>query len=256
MGSRRVTEGDNSYCSAVCCTYTQKQVILTKDHDADAECTIFHNDIRSYSKGFERFYQRAEALPGIRFIRSYVSIGREIPETSNVTLRYATGKEGVKEEEFDMVVLSVGLTPPSEFNHLAEKFGIALNDHGFCKTNPASPIETTRPGIFLSGGFQGPMDIPEAVFTASGAGSKVGEILAKRRGKLSKARVYPPEKDVSQEAPRVGVFVCHCGANIGRVVDVPSTGRLCLESSRRGVCPGAALFLCHQLGQGDHRYDP
>ena len=223
VGSRRVTEGDNSYCSAVCCTYTQKQVILTKDHDADAECTIFHNDIRSYSKGFERFYQRAEALPGIRFIRSYVSVGKEIPESQNVTLRYATTDEGVKEEEFDMVVLSVGLTPPAEFKQLAETYGIELNAHGFCKTNPESPIETTRLGVFLSGAFQGPMDIPEAVFTASGAGSKCAELLARRRGKLSRARVYPHEKDVSGEEPRVGVFVCHCGANIGRVVDVPST---------------------------------
>ena len=48
VGSRQVTPGGNSYCSAVCCTYTQKQVILTKEHDAGAECTVFHNDIRSY----------------------------------------------------------------------------------------------------------------------------------------------------------------------------------------------------------------
>ena len=67
------------YCSAVCCSYTQKQVILTKDHDADAKATIFHNDIRSYGKDFERFYQRAERLPGVRFIRSYVSIGQRGP---------------------------------------------------------------------------------------------------------------------------------------------------------------------------------
>ena len=57
VGSRRVTEGENSYCSAVCCTYTQKQVIMTKDHDAEAECTIFHNDVRSYGKDFERYFR-------------------------------------------------------------------------------------------------------------------------------------------------------------------------------------------------------
>ncbi|BBO87747.1 hypothetical protein DSCOOX_09270 [Desulfosarcina ovata subsp. ovata] len=221
VGSRGVNQGYNSYCSGVCCTYTQKQVILTKDHDADAECTIFHNDIRSYSKGFERFYQRAEALPGIRFVRSYVSIGREIPETQNVTLRYSTTDEGVKEEEFDMVVLSVGLRPPAEYGRLAEKFGIELNEHGFCKTDPTRPLETSRPGIFISGAFQGPMDIPEAVFSASGAGSQCGEVLSRRRGDLSKERVYPPERDVSGEEPKIGVFVCHCGANIGRVVNVP-----------------------------------
>ena len=222
VGSRQVIPGGNSYCSAVCCTYTQKQVILAKDHDAEAECTIFHNDIRSYSKDFELFYHRTEQLPGVRFIRSYVSIGKEIPQSKNVTIRYATAADGVKEEEFDLVVLSVGLNPPADYEDLADQFGIELNSHGFCKTNPVNPIETSRPGIFVSGAFQGPMDIPESVFSASGAGSQCGEFLDYRRGKLSKERIYPPEKDVSQEEPRVGVFVCHCGANIGRVVDVPS----------------------------------
>jgi heterodisulfide reductase subunit A len=223
VGSRRVTPGDNSYCSAVCCTYTQKQVILTKDHDAEAECTIFHNDIRSYGKDFELYYQRTEQLPGIRFIRSYVTVEREVPETKNLIVRYATPKDGVKEEEFDMVVLSVGLNPPSDYEDLADKFGIELDSHGFCKTNPVDPMETSRPGILVSGAFQGPIDIPESVFAASGAGSQCGELLDYRRGKLAKERIYPPEKDVSKEEPRVGVFVCHCGANIGRVVDVPST---------------------------------
>ncbi|MCL6447794.1 MAG: FAD-dependent oxidoreductase [Armatimonadetes bacterium] len=222
VGSRQVIPGGNSYCSAVCCTYTQKQVILTKDHDPGAECTVFHNDIRSYGKDFERFFQRAEKLPGVRFIRSYVSIGKEIPETKNITIKYSTPDDGVKEEEFDMVVLSVGLNPPAGFQDLADKFGIELNSHGFCKTNPVNPIETSRPGIFVSGAFQGPLDIPESVVTASGAGSQCGELLACRRGKLARERTYPPERDVSKEEPRIGVFVCHCGANIGRVVDVPS----------------------------------
>jgi heterodisulfide reductase subunit A len=223
VGSRRVTPGDNSYCSAVCCTYTQKQVILTKDHNAEAECTIFHNDIRSYGKDFEPYYQRTEQLPGVRFIRSYVSIGKEIPETKNITIKYSTPDKGVIEEEFDLVVLSVGLNPPADHEDLADKYGIELDSHGFCKTNPVNPMETTRPGIFVSGAFQGPMDIPESVFSASGAGSQCGKLISYRRGKLTKERVYPPERDISEEEPRIGVFVCHCGANIGRVVDVPST---------------------------------
>jgi heterodisulfide reductase subunit A len=222
VGSREVIPGGCSYCSAVCCTYTQKQVILAKDHDAEIEATIFHNDIRSFGKDFERFYQRTEKLPGIRFIRSYVSIGKELPESRNVTIRYATPSDGVKEEEFDLVVLSVGLNPPRDAEDLARKFGIELNSHGFCKTNPVNPMETSRPGIFVSGAFQGPIDIPESVVTASGADALCGQLLASRRGKLSRERVYPPEEDVSGEEPRVGVFLCHCGANIGRVVDVPS----------------------------------
>ncbi len=243
VGSRRVTPGDNSYCSAVCCTYTQKQVLLTKDHYADAECTIFHNDIRSYGKDFETYYQRAANLPGVRFIRSYVSIGREIPENKNVTIKYATADEGVKEEEFDLVVLSIGLNPPGGYKDLSEKFGIRLNAHRFCETNPVNPIETSRPGIFVSGAFQGPTDIPESVFTASGAGSQCGEFLDYRRGKLTKERVYPEEKDVSEEEPRVGVFVCHCGTNIARVVDTPSTAEYAL-SLPNVVYAQEQLFSC------------
>jgi len=222
VGSRQVTPGGNSYCSAVCCTYTQKQVMVTKEHDDEVECTIFHNDIRSWGKDFERFYQRAADSPGVRFIRSYVSIGKEDPKTKNVSIRYATTEEGVKEEEFDLVVLSVGLTPPAHHEGLADIYGIELNSHGFCKTNPVNPIETSRPGIFISGAFQGPIDIPESVISASGAEALCGEILDYRRGELAQKRVYPLERDTSNEEPKIGVFVCRCGANIGSVVDVPS----------------------------------
>ncbi len=222
VGSRQVLEGGHTYCSSVCCSYIQKQVILAKDHNADTEAVVFHNDIRSYAKDFERFYQRAANLPGVEFIRSYVEIGREIPETKNVTIRYATDADGVKEEEFDLVVLGVGLAPPARVNDLAKTFGIELNAHGFCKTDPVNPIETTRPGIFIGGAFQGPMDIPEAITTASGANAMTGALLKSRRGRLARERVYPEERDVSQEDAKVGVFACHCGANIGRVVDVPS----------------------------------
>jgi len=243
VGSRQVNPGGNSYCSAVCCTYTQKQVILTKDHNAEADCTVFHNDIRSYGKDFERFYERAEKLPGVRFIRSYVTIVKEDPETKNVTIRYSTTDDGVKEEEFDMVVLSVGLNPPAEFNDLADKFGIELNEHGFCKTNPLNPMKTSRPGFYISGAFQGPLDIPESVVTASGAGSNCGELLNYRRGDLSRERIYPPERDVSGEEPKIGIFVCHCGANIGRIVNVPETVEYC-KTLPNVVHAQEQLFSC------------
>jgi len=220
VGSRQVQPGGHSYCSAVCCSYVQKQVILAKDHDADTEAVIFHNDIRSYGKDFERFYDRAKRLPGVRFERSYVSIGREIPDTKNVTIRYASGG-AVKEEEFDLVVLGVGLEAPADATLLAQQFGIELDSHGFCKTDPGNPIATTRPGVFVSGAFKGPMDIPEAVVTASGAGAMTNALLHSRRGALARDRVYPEERNVSAEEVKVGVFACHCGANIGRVVNVP-----------------------------------
>jgi heterodisulfide reductase subunit A len=243
IGSRRVTPGDHSYCSTVCCTYTQKQVILTKDHDTDAKCTIFHNDIRSFGKDFERFYQRAEHLPDVRFIRSYASIVREDPETGNITIRYSTPDDGVHEEEFDMVVLSVGLVPPASMKDLAQAFDIKVDSHGFCKTNPLNPIETSRRGVFVSGAFAGPMDIPESVLSASGAASLCGEFLDYQRGDLARDRVYPPERDVSIEDPKVGVYVCHCGANIGKVVNVPSTVQYALTLPNV-VHAEESLFIC------------
>ncbi|RLC73492.1 MAG: heterodisulfide reductase [Chloroflexi bacterium] len=242
VGSRQVTPGGNSYCSAVCCTYTQKQVILTKEHHPETECVIFHNDIRSYGKDFERFYERAANFPGVRFVRSYISIAGENPQTKNITIRYST-PEGVKEEEFDLVILSVGLNPPSDARKLAERLGIELEPHGFCQTSPSNPIETSRPGIFVSGAFQGPKDIPESVFTASGAAALCGQLLARRRNKLAKPKVYPPEKDVTGEEPRVGVFVCHCGTNIASVVDVPAVVEYAL-SLPNVVHAQEQLFSC------------
>jgi heterodisulfide reductase subunit A len=243
VGSRQILEGAHSYCSSVCCSYVQKQVILAKDHDADVEAVIFHNDIRSFGKDFERFYERAASLPGVEFIRSYVDVGRENPTTQNVTIRYATDTEGVKEQEFDLVVLGVGLGPPARVERLAEQFGIEIDGHGFCKTSPVNPVETTRPGVFVSGAFQGPMDIPESVVSASGANALAGALMKSRRGKLDEKRVYPEERDVSEEEVKVGVFACHCGANIGRVVDIPSV----VEYSKR--LPHVAhaeegLFVC------------
>ena len=182
-------------------------------------------------------------FPGFDSIRSYTSIVREDPETKNVTVRYSTPDDGVKEEEFDMVVLSVGLNPPADVKAMAEKFGIELNPHDFCKINPVNPMDTNRPGIFVSGGFQGPIDIPESVFSASGAGSQIGELLDYRRGNLAKERVYPPERDVSKEEPRIGVFVCHCGANIGRIVNVPETVEYC-KTLPNVVYAQEQLFSC------------
>ncbi|PLX44760.1 MAG: heterodisulfide reductase [Deltaproteobacteria bacterium] len=222
VGSRQVRPGGNSYCSAVCCAYTQKQVILAKDHDADIKATVFHNDIRAFGKDFERYYQRAENLSDVEFIRSYVSMAGEDPETKNLTIRYSTPDDGVKEAEFDMVVLSVGINPTENVKELAETFGVELNEYGFCKTSPENPIATSRPGIFVSGAFTGPLDIPESVVAASGADALCSQMLSYRRGKLSRERVYPEEKDTSGEDLKIGVFVCHCGANIGRVVDVPA----------------------------------
>jgi heterodisulfide reductase subunit A len=219
VGSRDKTAG-NPYCSSVCCMYAIKQVLLSKEHDPDMEAHILHNDIRAYGKGFERYYERAKNTPGVRFTWSKVSVLGEDKETGAVRLRYRLNGTGLKDEDFDLVVLSVGLLSPETNRDLAAKLGITVNEYGFCEGSPFSPIETSRPGIYHSGAFHAPMDIPDSVTMASGAASLASQLLNDRRGTLMEKKEYPAEHDVRGEPPRVGVFVCDCGTNVVKTVNV------------------------------------
>ena len=120
-----------------------------------------------------------------------------------------------------MVVLSSGMQPPKDVEELAKNLGIELNKYNFCETQTFSPMDTSKEGIFVCGAFSAPKDIPESVAQASGAAAKAMGIIADARGTQVTKKEYPPERDVSQEQPRIGVFVCHCGINIGGVVNVP-----------------------------------
>ena len=213
VGSRDVAAG-NLYCSSVCCMYAMKQVILSKEHIPPLEVVILHNDVRAFGKGFERYYERTKALDGVRFEWAKPSVVGEDPETHAVTLRYRLDGERVKEEAFDLVVLSVGISSPPGNRALAERLGITLNEEGFCGTSALHPMETNRSGIYACGVFCGPMDIPDAVTMAGGAAAMSTERLGRVRGSLVSEKFYPEERDIRGEPPRVGVFVCHCGTNI------------------------------------------
>jgi heterodisulfide reductase subunit A len=220
VGSRDYQLG-NTYCSAACCMYGMKEAVIAKEHaPIKLDATIFYMDMRSYGKEFDDYRNRAEREYGVRFVRSRVAGVTEDPATKNLLLHFVEG-ETPKTEEFDMVVLSTGMRPPKGFEKLAANLGIKLNKHSFCETKTFSPMETSKPGIFVCGAFSAPKDIPESVAQASGAASKAMGVIASERGKLVTAKEYPAERDVSQEEPRVGVFICHCGINIGGVVNVP-----------------------------------
>ena len=211
------------YCSSVCCMYSIKQAIIAREHaPIDVKCTIFYMDMRTYGKGFEAYRERAEEL-GVRFVRCRVPHIYEDPTTHNLIVRYVDPETGEpKDEEFDMVVLAVGFRPPPGIEDLARKLGIELNEFGFCKVDPTRPLETSRPGIFVCGAFAGPKDIPDSVAEASGAAAKAASVISSERGKLVVKKEYPPEIEVRpDEEPRIGVFICHCGINIGGIVNVP-----------------------------------
>lgn len=218
VGSRDVTCG-NGYCSSVCCMYAIKEATVVKEHDPDLEITIFYMEMRTQGKGFDAARQRAKEEYGLRFVRARVAGVNENGE--QLRIPYVNEKGEHLAEDFDIVVLAQGLESPADAESLAQAAEIDLNHYNFCKTNSFGPLETTRPGIFVAGAFQGPKDIPDSVTQAGGAAAHVAEILRDARGTQTVKKEYPTEIEIEKE-PRIGVFICHCGINIGGVVDVPA----------------------------------
>jgi heterodisulfide reductase subunit A len=220
VGSRDITCG-NEYCSSVCCMYSTKEAIIAKEHDPDIEPTIFYMDVRAFGKGFERYFNSAKDNYGIRYIRCMPSKIVELQQSKNLRITYRKEDNSFVEEEFDLVVLATGITPSEEVKKLASNLGLELNEYGFCLKSEFSPTQTKTPGIFISGAIGEPKDIPETVIEASSAAAEVSKLLSPARGTLVLKKEYPEEKPFVDEEPRIGVFVCHCGRNIGGVVDVP-----------------------------------
>ncbi len=244
VGSRD-TSCDNSWCSSVCCMYATKEAIIGKEHAKGLEPTIFYMDIRAHGKDFDRFVNRAKDEYGIRYIRSMPSAIKELQQSNNLLMTYVSQDGKLIEEEFDMVVLSVGLTPPKDSKKISSSLGIELEEHGFCKTSLENPVQTSRPGVFVCGAFGGPKDIPETVMEASAAAACAEGLLAAKRGTLTIAEEVPEEKDLRGQAVRTGVFVCHCGINIGGVVNVPSV-RDYAATLPTVVYTADNLFTCSQ----------
>jgi heterodisulfide reductase subunit A-like polyferredoxin len=221
VGSRDLNRCDHAYCSSVCCMYSIKEAVIAKEHSKKPlDTSIFFMDMRTYGKDFEKYYVRAEEERGVRFVRSRIHSVESV-EGDNLRLSYATESGEIKEEIFDMVVLAVGLSPNKDIKELAEKFGVELNQHQYAQTSTFAPVNTNKEGIYLCGVFQGPKDIPQSVMEASAAAAASGQLLAEARGTLTRTKELPPEEDFSGQTPRIGVFVCNCGINIGGVADVP-----------------------------------
>ena len=233
------------YCSSVCCTYAIKEAIIAGEHvPFELERAIFFMDIRTQGKDFDKFYERGKEQ-GIDFVRAKVYGVQERDGTGNLLLKYVAEDDKPNTREFDLVVLSVGLQPSPECIALAKRLDIQLNKYGFCHTSEFSPVETSRAGIYVCGAFSGPKDIPETVMQASGAAGAASALLAPARDTLVKKKEYVPEKDVSGEEPRIGVFICQCGINIGGYVAVPEVVEYA-KSLPDVVYGGDNLYTCSQ----------
>ena len=246
VGSRNVHVGDKGYCSGVCCTYAIKQAIVAKEHSAaPLDTAIFYIDIRTHGKDFEKFFNRARDEMGVRFIKSRINNILPGEEEGDLKIRYTDEAGRIVQEAFDTVVLSVGLDIPQESIHLAQKTGVELNHYRFVSTGSFEPVQTTKPGVFVCGVFQGPKDIPETVMQASAAAAAASSLLPSERYTLTKEREYTEEIDITGQVPRIGVFVCNCGINIGGVVNVPEVTEYASKLPNVVVAE-ENLFTCSQ----------
>ena len=245
VGSRDENRCANGYCSSVCCMYAVKQAIMAREHSAaPLDCAIFYMDMRTQGKDFDRYVEKAKDS-GVRFVRSRVHSVVFEDDQEGLRMMYATESGGMEDERFDMVVLSTGLQINHATAELARTMGIELDRHNFIQTDSFHPVSTSVPGIFACGVLTGPKDIPQSVMEASSAAAAAAENIAAARHTLTKAVTVPKERNLAGEFPKIGIFVCNCGTNIGGVVDVPRV----VEYAR--TLPGVTyveenLFTCSQ----------
>ncbi len=247
VGSRNAHNA-NPWCSSVCCMYAAKQAIIAKEHDPAVESTVFYMELRAFGKDFDKYIDKAKNDAGVVYRRAMIAGVVEDPATGNLQV-HSVGEDGrLLRQEFDLVILSIGFEPRADAAEFARIFGIDADSYGFAATSKLRPVETSRPGIYVAGTYQGPKDIPETVLQGSGAAAKAMALLADRRGTEVSKVVLPDERDISGEEPRVGVIVCHCGTNIAGTVDVAKVAEIAARE------PGVAhaetiLYACAPDGQ-------
>jgi heterodisulfide reductase subunit A len=240
VGSRD-TSCHRDYCSSVCCMYATKEAVIAREHDPNIEATIFYIDLRAFGKGFDDYVTSARQKHGVRFVRAMVSKVYEQPENGNLQIRYVDEKGTISTEEFDLVVLSVGLQVNDQVKAQARTLGVEIDSFGFTKKPAFDPLATSRAGVFTCGVFNGPKDIPETVSEASGAAACASGVLSPARGTLVEASPFQASgSEEEAQEPRIGVIICHCGINISAIVDVKAVA----DYAR--ALPGV-VFADHQL---------
>ena len=246
VGSRDTNRCGNGYCSSVCCMYAIKDAMIAKEHaSSDLDCVIFNMDIRTFGKDYEKYYLRAKEGMGVRFENTRIHTIDEVKDTGDLSIHYLDDSGALIEEVFDLVVLSVGFQIPKATARLAERLHVDLDKYNFAVAPPFMPVRTSRPGVYACGVFQAPKDIPSSVVEASAAACAAGSILSEARGTCTVQVEMPEQIDVTDQEPRIGVFVCNCGINISGVVNV-SEVEAYAATLPYVVYTGENLFTCSQ----------
>jgi heterodisulfide reductase subunit A len=236
IGSR---DQEHPYCSSICCMYATKEAVLAKQRLPGVTCEVFIMDERAFSKEYTAYFEQSKDLWNVDYTRCRISEIKEDAISHNLILHFQDEQGTLHRKTFDMVVLSVGSEPPPKAVALAEDMQIELNEYGFCKTDKFEPVDTSRPGVFVAGAFAAPKEIAETVMDASGAAARCMALLSGKSGTETTLADYPPERDFSQEEPRIGVFACYCHPTIDKVVDVDAV--LAATDELSGVVHSQAL---------------
>ena len=247
VGSRNPRRG-KSYCSSICCMSASKEAMDALEQTQGIEAAIFCTDTRVSGKEFDSYLNRARLECGIRYIHAVPSRVEESPGCKGLQVIFQDPDGAEQRQEFDLVVLSSGLQVPAKVKEMARRLGIDLNESGFARTERLSPVATNQPGIYTAGAFQEPKEISGSVTQASAAAACAMDLLTTVRGTMTRCHEYPWERDVTDEPPRIGVFVCRCGHNIDSIVDVDRV------AARAAALPGvkhaeAALYACSDDSQ-------
>ena len=182
VGSRcdACNEKGKEYCSKICCMYTAKHAMLTRDKYPDTDVYVFYIDVRTPGKAFDEFYRRAVEEYGVHYIKGMV--GKVSPEGDKLMVRASDLIAGKQLNiAADLVVLAAAIEPDKSARPLATMLTASMDTNDFfTEAHPKlRPVESPTAGIFLSGACQGPRDIPETVAQAGAAASKVIGLLAK-----------------------------------------------------------------------------
>jgi heterodisulfide reductase subunit A2 len=217
VGSRDPQAGV-SYCSALCCMSSLKEALVAREiSPLQVESTIFYMDLRAQGKGYEGYLEQARGH-GVGLVRSRVTAVTPRPE-GGVLVRFTDAHGRPQARPFDMAILSVGIRPRPGLPAWASRLGVGLNEHGFIQTLPLLQVATARPGVLVCGTAREPMDIPESVTTASAAAGVASRLLT-IASRTWPPKAKPPPSRVAEFPPRIGVFLCQCGTNIAKTIDL------------------------------------
>lgn len=197
VGSRCAADATkgHEYCSKICCMYTAKHAILTRDHYPDTNVWVFYIDVRTPGKLFDEFYRRAVEQYGVHYIKGQVG---KVTQLSDGTLD-VQGSDLILNKQVhikaDMVVLAASIEADKSARPLATMLTTSMDNNDFFLEAHAKlrPVESPTAGIFLAGCCQGPKDIPETVAQSSGAAAKAICLLVKDSLKTNPCTAHPNE---------------------------------------------------------------